>query len=126
MERGVTSVTLDKNRGQATVFGSSTIDIDDLVKVVRAKGFTCDTWANKRKANPLASAPGYLDEQGNAAVGAGTCPVVATIVYGRLTCCVFVCSWWRLPGSRGALSCPADFTVLLLRLAAVSSIHQLR
>lgn len=62
-ENGVTSVTLDKSRGQATVFGSSTIDIMDLVAAVRSKGFTCDTWENKRKANPLASSPpGYLDE----------------------------------------------------------------
>lgn len=61
IERGVTSVTLDKARGQATVFGSSTIDINDLVKAVKGVGVNCDTWANRRKKNPLA-APGYLDE----------------------------------------------------------------
>lgn len=63
-ERGVTSVTLDKGRGQATVFGSSTIDIQDLVAAVRKIGVTCDTWENKRKQNPLSS-PGYLDEESN-------------------------------------------------------------
>ncbi len=61
---GVTSVTLDKARGQATVFGSSSIDPEsDLVAAVRAKGFTCCTWEERRKANPLSGAPpGYLDE----------------------------------------------------------------
>ena len=73
-EKGVTSVTLDRARGQATVFGSSTIEIDSLVAAVRAKGFNCDTWENKRKENPLASAPpGYLDETNNFSAAGTSC-----------------------------------------------------
>jgi hypothetical protein len=56
------------------VFGSSTIDINDLVTAVRTVGVKCDTWENARKANPLADAaqPGYLDEEPSATGKAGT------------------------------------------------------
>jgi hypothetical protein len=62
MEKGVTSVTLDKSRSQATIFGSSIININHLVSAVAGVGVKCDTWENKRKANPLAAPPGYLDQ----------------------------------------------------------------
>lgn len=53
---------LNQSRSQATIFGSSIININHLVSAVTGVGVKCDTWENKRKANPLAAPPGYLDQ----------------------------------------------------------------